>query len=172
MTSPADDWSVIRRTVRRSVQSSLHCAVTSVNPDGSAHVTPIGSLVLTGIGQGYYFDVFNRELSRNLDRDPRVTILAVNSGKRLWLESLLRGRFVSLPGVRLVATVGSPRPATEEEIQRWRRSISPALRTPGGRAMWGFTSARARDILVAAIAPVTLGSMTKRLGTPETFAPR
>lgn len=75
-----EDWAMVRRLVPRTIRSSLHCSIASLNPDGSPHVTPIGSFLPTEKGRGVYFDAFNAQLSANVDRDPRVTILAVNGG--------------------------------------------------------------------------------------------
>ncbi|MDQ6525113.1 pyridoxamine 5'-phosphate oxidase family protein [Nocardioides sp. LHD-245] len=153
------DWLLARRTVRRAVATSLHCSIASTNADGSAHVTPIGSVQLTGPGTGFYFDVFNCRLAENVDRDPRVTIAAVDSGALMWLRSLLRGRFVRPPGVLLVGTVGPARASTAAEQARFHRVLGPLVRTPGGRAMWG-TLPRVRDLSVESIRPLRLGPMT------------
>ena len=53
------EWALVRRTVRLSIRSGLHCAIASRDPDGSAHLTPIGSVILTDLGQGFHFDIFN-----------------------------------------------------------------------------------------------------------------
>ncbi|WGX97189.1 pyridoxamine 5'-phosphate oxidase family protein [Nocardioides sp. L-11A] len=159
-TTPDDaDWLLARRVVRRAVATSLHCSVASTNADGSAHVTPIGSVQLTAPGTGFYFDVFNRRLAENVARDPRVTIAAVDSGAVMWGRSLLRGRFVRPPGVLLVGTVGPARASTPAEVTRFHRVLGPLLRTPGGRALWG-TLPRVRDLSVESVHPVRLGTMT------------
>lgn len=67
--------------LRQGMSTSLHCSIASVNEDGSPHVTPIGSLQITGLGTGMYFDVFNETLACNVDRDPRVSILVVDSSR-------------------------------------------------------------------------------------------
>jgi hypothetical protein len=70
---PADPeiWERVRATVGRARSSSLHCAIASVDPDGNPHVTPIGSVAIGPPGTATYLDVFNVQLGRNLDRDPR-----------------------------------------------------------------------------------------------------
>ncbi|MCA0158662.1 pyridoxamine 5'-phosphate oxidase family protein [Tsukamurella sp. M9C] len=161
MTAPDVPWAAARTTVRRAVRSSLHCAVASRNPDGSPHVTPIGSILLDREARsGIYFDVFNARLARNLALDPRVTVLAVDSGPLRWLRALLRGRFEQSPGVQLVGTAGPARPALPEEIARFRRVVGPLGRTPGGRAFWADLS-RVRDLRFDDARPVRLGSMTR-----------
>jgi hypothetical protein len=154
-------WTTTRRIVRNSARTSLHCTITSTNADGSAHATPIGSVILTEPGRGYYFDIFNRQLSRNLDRDPRATILAVDSSKYLWSRSLLRGRFLRPPGVRLTTTISPCRRATPEEVARWHHFVGPLLHTRGGRLLWGFTCANVRDITVNDVVAINLGPMTR-----------
>lgn len=155
------DWALARATVRRAVATSLHCSIASTNPDGTAHVTPIGSVLLHREDHsGIYFDVFNSHLARNVTADPRVTILAVDAGRLRWLSAFARGRFRRSPGVQLTATVGAARPATPDEVHRFRRVVGPLGRLPGGRAMWGGLST-VRDLRVTAVRPIRLGSMTR-----------
>jgi hypothetical protein len=159
MTVSSEDWEMARQTVRHSFSSSLHCTITSVNADGSAHATPVGSVLLTAPGYGFFFDIFNRQLAHNLDLDPRVTILAVDSSKRLWLSSLLRGHFTRPPGVRLVGEAGPRRLATAVEVQRWHRAVRPLLRTRGGQILWGKLR-YVRDLSIETTSPINLGKMT------------
>lgn len=91
-----DPWQLARRTIRRGIKSSLHCAIATVDPDGTPHVTPIGSVMLTGPGEGIYFDIYATHLSRSLDHDARIAVLALDSGRRFWLRSLIAGRLSSL----------------------------------------------------------------------------
>ncbi|WP_019202462.1 pyridoxamine 5'-phosphate oxidase family protein [Tsukamurella sp. 1534] len=161
MTGREDaDWELARSVVRRAVRSSFHCAVGSRNPDGSPHVTPIGSLLLEKDSRtGIYFDVFNARLARNVAADPRVTILAVDTGTPLFLRALLRGRFDRPPGVQLTGTVGAPRPAEPEDVRRFRAVVGPLYRLPGGRAMWSDLS-RVRDVRFDSVRRIRLGAMT------------
>jgi hypothetical protein len=101
-------WSEARRLCRRAFGSSMHFAFASVDEDGSPRATPIGSLILREDGTGYFFEEFASGLGRNLNRSPRVCILAVNSGKLFWFKSLLMGRFAEPPGLRLLGTAGAP----------------------------------------------------------------
>ena len=155
-------WSQAKRVVRRTIRTSLHCSIASTNPDGSPHVTPIGSLLLTDKGSALYFDVLNSRLAANLEREPRVAIIAVDSGKRLWLPALLRSRFASPPGMRLIGSVGPPRESTQEEAGRFQRAVGPLLRTPGGKALWGSLPT-VRDVTVERIQNLNLGPMTHPL---------
>lgn len=154
-----DEWALVRRTVALSIRSGLHCAIASRGPDGSPHLTPIGSVVLTDVGKGFYFDIFNRELACNLAADPTVTILAVDSGRLMWLRSLLKGTFVRPPGVRMLAEVGQPRPSTPDEIRQFHRVVGPMLRTRGGQLLWSRLP-RVRDLRITTIIPLSTGTMT------------
>lgn len=157
-------WQQVRSTLRHTHRSTLHCAVASVGPDGRPHVTPIGSVMATEPGRAIYLDVYNAELSRNIDRDPRITVMAVDSGRRTWLTALLRGRFDSPPGVRLVGTASAARPLTDDERDRFRRRVRAALRTRGGHQLWGRGGhLRARDLVFSDVVPVRLPQMTAHL---------
>lgn len=162
-------WKTTKSVFHRARASSLHCAIASIDPDGSPHVTPIGSVLLGEPGRAVYFDAYNVALGRNLDHDPRCAILAVDSSKTGWLRALLRGRFDTAPGVRLVGTVSPARPATSAELDRFRRAVRPALRTKGGRLLWGDPERfRARDVTITGVQPVRISTMTRGLWATET----
>lgn len=149
--------------LRQGMSTSLHCSIASINEDGSPHVTPIGSLQITGVGTAMYFDVFNETLACNVDRDPRVTILAVNSSRTFWLIMLARGRFRDYPGVRLVGTVGPRRGSTVREQARFRQRVKRVRRLKGYDALWSEVG-YARDVEFTDIAFVRIGSTTSHLG--------
>ena len=79
------DWTLIKSLFRDGVKSSGFFAIASSNPDGSPHVSPIGSLILYEPGHGVYADEFPAILSRNIAHNPRVCVMSVNSGKGFWL---------------------------------------------------------------------------------------
>jgi hypothetical protein len=159
VTVESTDWEVARTVVRRSVRSSLHTSIASRNADGSIHVTPIGSLILTDVGRGFYFDVLNRTLACNVERDPQITILAVDSSRTMWLRSLLRARFVSPPGVRLEATAGELRRSRPDEIRAFQRVLGPLLFTRGGQKLWGRLPV-VREVEVSSVGWLDLGDLT------------
>ena len=99
-------WETIQMAFQSSLGSSMHYAVATVNEDGSPHVTPIGALFLRENRTGFYFDEFPVNMSKNLERNPRVCILAVNSNPTFWQKSLLAGKFETPPAVRLLGSVG------------------------------------------------------------------
>ncbi len=108
-------WPEIRRVVERAQRSSLHCALTTVAPDGSPHVTPVGTVFLRDDCTGWYYDAYTQALAHNLDANPQVCLMAVDAGRAFWLRSFLLGRFTSPPGLRLYGEVGPLRPATLQE---------------------------------------------------------
>jgi hypothetical protein len=166
-------WRTAKAVVRRARSSSLHCAIASIEADGSPHVTPIGSVMLGDPGQAVYLDVFNVALGRNLDRDPRCAVLAVDSSKLTWARALLTGQFDAPPGVRLIGTVGPARTATSEERERFGRAVRSALHTRGGRRMWGNQERlRARDLTITGVVPVRIPAMTRDLWPTSITADR
>ena len=100
------DWKDIKSLFNRAFNSSFHYALATVNENGEPHVTPIGSLILREPGHGVYFEEFPRQLSRNLQHNKEVCVLAVNSSRWFWIKSLFSGRFASPPAIRLYGTVG------------------------------------------------------------------
>jgi hypothetical protein len=155
------EWEAARELVERAFASSLHCSVASVNPDGTPHVTPIASVLLGhAVGHGYYLDLLNARLARNLSANPAVCILAVDSSPETWMVGLSAGRFDTTPGIQLLGTAGARRDATETEIARFRALVGPAYDTPGGQALWNREPVHARDLHIHTIRGLKLGRMT------------
>jgi len=158
------DWVMARGMFRRAFRSSFHYAIATVGEDGAPHLTPIGSVLLNEPGRGIFFDIFSSQLSQNLDRDPRVCVMAVDSGKSFWLTSLARGRFAAPPALRLSGIAGPRRPATLTEKQRWLRRVRPVRRFKGHQLLWG-NLAHVRDLTFHTSLPVLFGTMTRHLET-------
>ena len=51
-----DSWAKIRALFRNALGSCGHCALATVNEDGSPHVTPIGAIFLREDQTGFFFD--------------------------------------------------------------------------------------------------------------------
>ena len=85
-------WDAICRVFGKTMKTTGFCAMATVNPDGSPHIAPIGSLILHAPGQACYFEKFPVTMRRNLDRDPRVCVLAAYGGFLGTLAALFRGR--------------------------------------------------------------------------------
>ncbi len=155
-------WETIQTLFRECHSSSTHYAVATVDEDGAPRVTPIGALFLCGDKAGFYFDEFSVMMSKNLERNPRVCILAVNSNASFWQKSLLAGRFETPPGVRLTGSVGKKRKATEGEIGMWQNHVRMARGTTGHDLMWK-NMRTVRDIYFDSFEPVSCGEMTQNL---------
>ena len=155
-------WEDIRRVVAHGQRSTIYCSMGSINPDGSTHVTPIGTVFLRGDGTGFYFDAHTEALARNLDIDPRVCLMAVDARRWVWFRSFLQGRFAAPPGVRLNGTVSALRAATPDELQGIARRIRPTRWLKGNRLLWSsFT--HVRDITFTSFRSVTYPRMVDGL---------
>jgi hypothetical protein len=155
-------WKTIQMVFQESRDSSLHYALATVNEDGSPRVTPIGALFLREDKTGFYFEEFPVHMSKNLERNPRVCILAVNSNPTFWLTSLVDGKFETPPAVRLMGSVGKKREGTIEEIAMWQDHVKPAHGTKGYDILWKHMR-MVRDIQFDAFEPVSCGEMTQEL---------
>jgi hypothetical protein len=155
----AEQWNRLRRIAGRVFASSLHFAIATTNEDGTPHVTPIGSLILGKPGEALFFEVFARGLAGNLERGSPVAVLGVVSGKGFWLRSLIAGRFKSPPGFRLSGVAGERRPATAEEIARWRRKLRFLGWTRGHDLLWSDLR-MVRVLRFTDLRPLRLGRMT------------
>jgi hypothetical protein len=137
-------------------------AVASVSAAGTPHVTPIGSLHFDQDTRGVFIDIFTDQLSRNLEHNPVVSIMALRMSPALWFRAMLQGRFPTPPAVRIVAEVGPRRPATSAEQQRWRRRVRRLKRLKGHDLLWSKLD-HARDVRAQRIVPVRMGAMTAGL---------
>lgn len=163
----ATHWEEIRKVVSHGQKSAIHCSIASVSPDGAPHVTPVGTVFLRENCTGYYFDQYTNWLARNVDHNPRVCVMAVNTGSWFWFRSLLSGRFSSPPGVRLYGTVSPARPADATELQAVRKRVGQARRLAGGRLLWSQFQT-VRDITFTDFHPVSYPSMMEGLWQPST----
>jgi len=59
-------WNQVRQRINVSLQSSKHSAIASVDENGEPHITPIGSLILTTPGNGYYLEKFTKQLPKKI----------------------------------------------------------------------------------------------------------
>jgi len=155
-------WKTIRMIFDEAFKSNLHFAVATIGENGFPHVSPIGSLILRDDPGGFYFEEYFVGLPRNLDANPRVCVMAVNSDKLFWGKALIEGKFISPPAVRLYGIAGKLRPATQAEIDRWRDKIRPMEETKGYDLLWGRFS-QVREFTFDAFEPVKTGEMTERL---------
>jgi general stress protein 26 len=157
-----NNWTKIRTIFNDAFNSCLHYALTTANEDGSPHVTPIGALVLREDRTGFYFDEYCTKTRQNLERDPRICLLAVNAGREFWGKSLATGKFPDPPAVRLTGTAGEIREATEDEKEIWKSKISYARGTKGYETLWNNMHL-VRDLKFESFEPVEMGEMTAGL---------
>lgn len=155
-------WKTIQELFRESQISSRHFAVATVNQDGTPHITPIGALFLREDKTGFYFDEMPVNMSKNIDLNPRVCILAVNSDVTLWQKSLFTGKFATPPAVRLMGSAGEKREGTVEEIAMWQDHVKAAKGTKGYDLLWK-NMRMVRDIYFDSFEPVLAGEMTQEL---------
>lgn len=156
------NWNLIQKTFEDSSASSLHYAVATVNKDGSPHITPIGALFLRDDMTGFFFDQFPVNMSKNIERDNRVCIMAVHSDSNYWGTALMEGKFQTPPAVRIMGTVGEKRKATQEEIDMWQKKVESAKTLKGYELLWK-NMRHVRDIKFNDFKPVLMGAMTSDL---------
>lgn len=154
-----DKWKEIVKYYDELKQSSM---IGSVNSIGQPNVTPIGSLILKDDYSGYYFDLFTKELSDNLDQNQNVCVLFVNSGKLFWLKSLYTNECKQPPGIKLIGSAGNRRKATAEEIAVLRKKIKPLKIFKGYHSIFGNLS-YVRDIVFTDYFMINTGKMTSNL---------
>lgn len=149
-----EDWKKVKSVLEQGQASSIYCSIGTVSPDGTPHITPVGTFFLGEEPTGYFFDHYAKALGENIDQNPNVCVMAVNAGRGFWFRSLLSGRFVSPPGVRLYGRAGPIREATAEEIAKIEKRVKPARWMKGARLLWtDFT--HVRDIEFTSYKPVT-----------------
>lgn len=155
-------WAAVKDIVARAKKSTLHCAIASTDADGAPHITPVGTVFLRDDRTGFYFDEYTSALARNVDRDPRVCVMAVDAGRMFWLRALVTGRFTAPPAVRLYGTVGALRAASPQELEQVRQSVGAVRRLKGGKLLWSDFS-QVRDIAFSGFRPVRYPVMMSHL---------
>jgi len=157
------NWELAKKIYIRSVRSTMYCSVATIGTDGEPHISPIGSLFLTEPGKGYYFEEYLPVMRKNLEKDGRICVMAVNAGMFFWLSSLRKGRFASMPGIRLYGRVAAKRrEATEEELHQWFSVIKKLKHFRGYDLLWGNMK-YVRDVEFYSMGQLTVGKMTAGL---------
>jgi uncharacterized pyridoxamine 5'-phosphate oxidase family protein len=157
-----ENWPQIRATFAASIQSSLHCAIGTTGADGYPHVTPIGHIFLRDDYTAFYFEEHAKRLPQNLQHNPRVCLLLVNSKRWFWVRSLYRGKFASAPGMRLLGVAGERRLATDSEKAAYEARVRPFRRLKGYDLIWKDLR-HIRDIKLERFEPVIYPTMTDGL---------
>lgn len=137
------DWNTIKKVFAKSQSSNMHSNIATVSEKGVPNITPIGTVFLNEDGTGFIFDAYSQQLSENLKLNNNVCISAVNSSKLFWLSSFIKGQFNDYPGVRLYATLGELKLATESEQLLVNNRIRSLKWTKGSKLIWShFTHVR------------------------------
>jgi len=156
-------WAQIRMIFQDAFNSSFHFAIATLNRDGSPHVTPIGSLMLLDDRKGFYFEEYVTNLSRNLEHNKRVCVMAVNTGKWAMLKSFFLGKFIAPPGVRLMGTATDRREATPQERELFQQRVKNYRMFKGYERLWSKLK-YVREIHFDAYEPIRIGALTRDLG--------
>ncbi len=156
------DWQKIRTHFSKSFWTNLHVSMASVDSNHKPTVTPIGSLFLDKTPSGFYFEKFPSKLPQHAKTNPNICILAVNSGKWMWLKALFKGKFEAYPALKLYGQLGERRAATEEEIKRLNRRMRRTKGWKGHEYLWGNMT-EVREVSFTKVEKINLGAMTQEL---------
>lgn len=145
--------------IKNLVKNSLYCSIAT-SQNNVPHCSPIGSVYLENINQGYYFEMFSTAVAKKEETQPLGCLLVVNTSLLFWLKSLISGRFNTPPAVRLLVRFSDKRIATEIEQARFKKRVNIFKRLKGHKIMWSKPS-HVREFEIQKILPITLGKMTK-----------
>lgn len=154
------NWKAVTKLVTDSMKSTFCCGVGTVGADGAPHVTPIGSLVFTDVGKGFYFEQMPVRIGTNIRHTPGICIMAVNSSRMYWLKFFLTGKFRELPGIRLYGTAGEKRAATHEEQHLWKDKVKSFKKLKGYDVLWKDLN-YGREVNFHSFEPVQCGRLTE-----------
>jgi hypothetical protein len=156
------NWTDIRKHFSKSFGSSLHCAIASVDQDNKPTVTPIGSLFLNKDQTGFYFEKFPKNLPKNIESNPHICVLAVNSSKWFWLRSLFKEKFQVYPALKLYGTVGDRRKASPTELRALKLRMKFTSSLKGHKYLWNDME-YVRELTFTCVEKINIGKMTNRL---------
>ncbi len=124
--------------------------LTTINPDGSPHVTPLGVVQLNGVW--YFSSGPATRKSRNLDRDPRCVVSVATHPFDLVIEGAAErvadGGELASVAEAFANKVGPPRsPATRSQPSSARRRPArrPGMSTASGRRRCSRSARRNRS---------------------------
>ena len=155
-----EHWKDIREHINKSVRSSLHVSIASVNIEGNPTVTPIGSLFLNRHQKGFYFERYTSNLPLNGRHNKNICVLAVNSNLGFWISSLINSKFKKHPAIKLYGVLGERRKASEIELSRLKkRTRFFKISKKGYKDLWGDMN-YVRDITFTKAEKMKLGNLT------------
>ncbi len=155
-----NNWSEIRKHFNRSFRSNFYVSLASVNTEDQPTVTPIGSLFLNQNQTGFYFEKYPTKIPLNVQTNPKICVLAVNSNTWFWLKSLFSGKFQSNPAIKLYGTLGERRKATEIEASRLNKRMRATRGLKGNTYLWN-DMLWVRVITFSKAEKINLGTMTQ-----------
>ncbi len=158
----SSNWDKIRLHFNKSFRSNFHVSIASVTSDNIPTVTPIGSLFLNNDQTGFYFEKYPTKLPMYSKINKKICVLAVNSNRWFWINSLFKGRFSSYPGIKLYGKLGEKRKATEIDIKRLNRRMKMTKGMKGHRYLWGSMT-MVREIEFTKAEQINLGEMTIKI---------
>ena len=157
-----NNWKDIRLHFNKSFRSNFHVSIASVTSDNIPTVTPIGSLFLNNDKTGFYFEKYPVKLKMYSKINRKICVLAVNSNRWFWINSLFKGQFNSHPGIKLYGELGEKREATEIEIKRLNRRMRMTKGLKGNKYLWR-SRVTVRELTFTKAEKINLGEMTKNL---------
>ncbi len=151
-------WEMIKSTFEASMASSKHCSVATVDADGNPHITPIGFLFLESPSKAFYFEEYTEAIPNNLRHNQKLCLMVVNSGFLFWFKSLLKGQFISPPGLRLYGEAGEIRRAKPHEKRRYLDKMKSSENLKGNKLIWQGLDA-VREISLTSFKPIAYPQM-------------
>ncbi len=158
----SSNWDKIRLHFNKSFRSNFHVSIASVTSDNIPTVTPIGSLFLNNDQTGFYFEKYPTKLPMYSKINKKICILAVNSNRWFWINSLFKGRFSSYPGIKLYGKLGERRKAKEIDIKRLNRRMKMTKGMKGHKYLWGSMT-MVREIEFTKAEQINLEKMTDKI---------
>lgn len=156
------DWKKIKAHFNKSFSTNFHVSIASIDLNNNPTNTPIGSLFLNNNQTGFYFEKYTTKLPKNVNENPQICILAVNSGTFFWIKSLFLGRFSSYPALKLYGTLGEKRIATKVENKRLQNRMKNTKKLKGHKYLWDNMQ-YVREITFSKVEQIKLGEMTNHL---------
>ncbi|MCF6288516.1 MAG: pyridoxamine 5'-phosphate oxidase family protein [Proteobacteria bacterium] len=150
---------IFNKKIKPLFAKSTFCSIATINSDGFAHVSPIGSVILHDKSHGVFYEKFTKNIPQNIKTNQLATIMCVNDGKWFWLKSLLKGKFKSPPAIRLVVKFGELRKEQDKEGKIFKRKVNIFKATRGYKILWSEMS-DIREFEIIDYKPVYISSMT------------
>jgi hypothetical protein len=146
------------KTIKSLIKNAFYCSISTITSDGNPHISPIGSVYLENEHGGYFIELFTKSMADK--SGAKACIMAVNTSPLFWIKSLIKGKFISPPAIRLLVTLGDQRKITNIEMERFQKKVKMFKWTKGHKLMWSKAS-YVRPFKVEKVIPVSIGKMTK-----------